>query len=368
MKKIVILTNIPAPYRVDLFNHLAEKYPRYEFHFVFSMQVPGDREWSCTLPENAVFLKNRAFYLKGKYDTRRIILTYGLRGILKKIKPDLIVASEYNFSSQIALSYAKSHKIPFVSWSDGTALSERGISKLQRRLRRRVFKNAAAFLASSTKTAELQISYGADPAKIYKSLLTVDTAKYRQVKTEYSNHLLYVGSTIPRKGLDLLFAALAHVKNDYILDIVGADKLPDDLKAQAEALGITDKISLHGFIQAEEIRKYYDMGGVFVLPTREDCFGLVILEAMCASLPVVISKYADGAYDLFTDGVEGLLVDPEDPEEFGAALDRLLSDPALRQKMGALAQARTETLGIAPSATDFVKALDSLLSESGETI
>ena len=70
--------------------------------------------------------------------------------------------------------------------------------------------------------------------------------------------------------------------------------------------------------------KEYSEASVFVLPTREDCFGLVLVEAMAAGLPIVSSKYADGSYDVIKDGVNGDIVDPFDSAALARAIERHL--------------------------------------------
>ena len=89
-----------------------------------------------------------------------------------------------------------------------------------------------------------------------------------------------------------------------------------------------------GYLQLDELRSQYAKSGIFVLPTREDCFALVILEAMCAGLPVICSKYADGSGDLVEDGVNGYIVDPYDTENFHGRLRELLQNPEKAAQMG----------------------------------
>lgn len=183
---------------------------------------------------------------------------------------------------------------------DGWNLEFRkNIGKVQRLSRSYIIKRAAAFVASSTASKQAQIAYGADEKKCFLSYLTVDIQKYLREKEDYGGReLLYVGSLIQRKGLDLLLPALAETSEDIHLTIVGEGQERQLLTEQAGKLGITDRIRFLGYVEGEPLRELYHNADVFILPTREDCFGLVILEAMCASLPVISSKYADGAFDL----------------------------------------------------------------------
>ena len=78
-----------------------------------------------------------------------------------------------------------------------------------------------------------------------------------------------------------------------------------------------------GYQEGEPLQKLYRTADAFVLPTREDCFGLVLLEAMCASLPIISSKYADGAFDLVEDGRNGYIIDPENTDEFAETIKKV---------------------------------------------
>lgn len=64
---------------------------------------------------------------------------------------------------------------------------------------------------------------------------------------------------------------------------------------------------------------------ILILPIREDGYSLAILEAMCASLPVIVSKYADGVYDLIEEGKDGMIVDTYDVEKFADSIERALA-------------------------------------------
>ena len=234
---------------------------------------------------------------------------------LRGIAPDVVFAMEYNPTILRAVHWCRRKKIPFISWTDGTLHSERGIGKVQRLSRSYIIKRAAAFIASSTASKEAQIAYGADPDKCFLSYLTVDIRKYlfdkygtgEAVKT--GKQLIYVGSLIQRKGLDLLLPALAKTEPDIRLVIVGEGQEKPELEAQIADLGLKERVRFCGYVEGEALQKLYRESDAFILPTREDCFGLVILEAMCASLPVISSKYADGARDLVTEGENGYIVD-----------------------------------------------------------
>lgn len=140
--------------------------------------------------------------------------------------------------------------------------------------------------------------------------------------------LLYVGSMVKRKGLDLLIEALKYVNSDYELRIVGGgskDEI-DSIKHLAQKNGILEKVVFCGFKQDIELVKEYKEAFLFVLPSREDCFGLVLVEALAMGVPIIASKYADVAYDTIEEYKNGIIVDPYDKEKFAMAIESALNE------------------------------------------
>lgn len=359
MSKVAIITNIPAPYRVDFFHYLQTHVLAHEFFVIYTSRNEDNRSWN--IPEekmlNTRILESRILKLKNKLDTRYIHLPGNVGAELSKIQPDVVIAVEYNPAALQALWWAKTHSRKFIHWTDGTLHSERNIGKVQKITRKIICGSADACIASSTKAKEKLLAWGVPEEKIFISLLTVDISQYRNVEREpVPGRILYVGSMIPRKGLDLLVDALPYVGCDFELRIVGngTQEQIDQLKAAAEKNGVLDKLTFCGFLQGEALTEEYRKAQVFVLPTREDCFGLVLLEAMCAGVPIVASKYADGAYDTVVEGENGYIADPFVPEEFARAMDCVL------EKGNALSAHKKQTTKFTFEnvSTAYVKAVD----------
>lgn len=239
--------------------------------------------------------------------------------------------------------------------------SEKDINIIQNKIRKVICKNSDSFIASSTKTKEAQIYYGADSQKIFISFLTVDIDKYLIQKNIYGNlNLLYVGSLIKRKGLDLLFYALKDVINPFKLTIIGEGIEENALKELATKLGIMRNIEFYGYKNRKELIEFYRIADIFILPTIQDCFGLVITEAMCAGLPVIVSKYADGAYDLVNNGINGLIIDPYNTKEFTKSIEMLLTDPMKIEQMSKQAYVKLNNFSISEVAKEFKNAIEYL--------
>jgi glycosyltransferase involved in cell wall biosynthesis len=138
------------------------------------------------------------------------------------------------------------------------------------------------------------------------------------------------------KGADLLIAAIAQLRAahpDLHLAAVGpGDDLPR-LRALAASLGVSDAVHFFENLSRQEVAACYVRADLFALPSTAEGFGLVFLEAMAFSKPV-IGAAAGGTIDVVENGVNGLLVPPNDSQGLADALDRLLRDDTLRAELG----------------------------------
>jgi glycogen(starch) synthase len=158
--------------------------------------------------------------------------------------------------------------------------------------------------------------------------------------------VLFVGRLEPRKGIDILLAAIPRVLADHPqvdFRIVGDDSLPipgakvsyktDFLKSAAGAAS-GGRVHFGGRVGQDELLAEYAACDIFVAPSRFESFGLVFLEAMRETKPV-IGCQAGGMPEIIEDGVNGLLVAPADSEALAAAILELAASAPLRAEMGA---------------------------------
>lgn len=157
--------------------------------------------------------------------------------------------------------------------------------------------------------------------------------------------LLAVGRLGRYKGFDVLIDALASMA-DASLVLVGDGECAHELRALARARGVDARIVFAGDVDDATLEAAYTSADAFVLPSldRGEAFGLVLLEAMRAGLPVVASAIpGSGVGFVVADGESGLLVEPGDPVALAATLARL-RDPALRMRFGAAGRERWNAL------------------------
>ena len=180
--------------------------------------------------------------------------------------------------------------------------------------------------------------------------------------------ILSVGLLAPRKGHDTLLDALSGLTDlDWTAEIVG--KVHDPATASAlrdrrAARGLEDRVRFMGEIGEEALRDRFRAASIFALATRYEGYGMVFSEAMLHGLPIV--GCAVGAVPDTVPPETGILVPPGDPEAFGGALRRLLTEPDLRRGM---AEASTEAGRALPGWADTARimgaVIDRLAVEAG---
>lgn len=367
-KKVAIITNVPSPYRVDFFYYLQTHFEEYEFSVIYYCNDSMARQWKADGKRilNSTFVPSKTVRIKKRFDDHYISFPVGVGKALSRIAPQAVVAMEYSPAILQAMRWCRRHKVKYISWTDGTANSEKNIGRLQRWSRKYIFKRADAFIASSHAAMENQLSYGAPRKRCHISLLTVDLEKYLiHDKAEYKKTLLYVGSLIERKGVDLLLAAFALCKDKELkLLLVGDGPEKDNLFRQAKELGIDERVEFRGFLSGDELRECYAKAGAFVLPTREDCFGLVLVEAMCAGLAIVVSKYSDGAFETVKEGINGYIVDPYDAAGFAGAVDNVFSSRETPLAMGRAGREMTKKFRFENVAKGYIEAIEDATEDS----
>ena len=161
MKRLLIVTNQPSPYRVDFFAYLQKHYNKeFDIWILFSASnSASNRSWNAKEDSliNVVYPMSKVVKFHSKYDDTQTIISYGTSKKLNEVKPDVVVCMEYNYTALVVKHWCNSHKVPYISWSDGTRFSERNIKLHQKLFRKYIFRGTAAFIASSTKAKENQI-------------------------------------------------------------------------------------------------------------------------------------------------------------------------------------------------------------------
>ncbi|MHB1450857.1 MAG: glycosyltransferase [Coriobacteriia bacterium] len=152
--------------------------------------------------------------------------------------------------------------------------------------------------------------------------------------------VLFVGRLIYYKGVDVLVRAMADVDADLVM--IGRGPLRAELDALVDSLGIGERVRFVEPVGDDDLAAWYHAADVFCLPSvaRSEAFGLVQLEAHAAGTPVVSTRLTTGVPFVNPDGVTGLTVPPGDVPALARALHTLVTDDALRARLGTQAAER----------------------------
>ena len=153
--------------------------------------------------------------------------------------------------------------------------------------------------------------------------------------------LLFVGRLVRQKGLDLLFKALAGLRQPFHLRLVGDGGQRGELEREAMHFPASCRVEFLGWQDRNTIAALYREAHLFVFPSRDEGMPNVVLEAMASGLPVLATAIP-GSTDLVRDGLNGRIVPPEDPEALADALKDLLATPGRLATMGGASRSIVE--------------------------
>ncbi len=339
--RLSLLTEIPAPFRIPLFNALAAE-PDTELEVLFLASTDPKRPYPLYANEFRFkwrILRGRELKRRGRW----IVLNRGVVRALARWRPALIVIGGWNQPAfWIAAFYGRLTHTPLVAWVESTARDERSQGRGIELLKRVLTRSCRAFLVPGNASAEYLVLLGVDPARIAHAPNAVDIHIFgdavRKARGERDRvraklgldrcTFLYVGRLDPEKGVDVLLEAARSVDADFV--IVGAGSESERLKGLAPP-----NVRFVGRLERDDLVPWYAAADAFVLPSFSDQWGMVLNEAATAGLPLVSTDAPGAAHDLIEDGGNGFRVPAGDAAELGNALRRIAADEEFRARASA---------------------------------
>lgn len=336
---ILFYTNVPSPYRVAFFNELG-RYCDLTVLFETDSSAERDDSWKEYAFENfnGIILKG----IRTKADSAFCpeIIRY-----LKKGKYDHVVITQLaSWTAIWMVMYMRLKGMDYCYEGDGGFAGD--VKGLKARIKRFIIGNAKYCFSTSQVFDEYCIAYGARKDRIYRypftsvcekdilsrPLTAAEKAVYRKhLGIEEEKMILSVGQFIPRKGFDLLIKMSCSLSPNIGVYIVGGHATPEYLEMKEN--WELERVHFVDFIRGEQLKDYYKAADVFVFPTREDIWGLVINEALANGLPVVSTNKCVAAMEMIQSGQNGYVIATEDIAEMRRATEDILKSDELQRAM-----------------------------------
>jgi glycogen(starch) synthase len=282
----------------------------------------------------------------------------GLRGAMREFCPDVVHVQCFGINGAYALALTElTDGVPLVVSLQGeTVMDDQDIYEHSVTLRsalKLALRRADAVTACSQFTLDdATRRFGAPRglSRVVFNGVDLDDEGARPatpIEGVEPGFVLGLGRMVQKKGFDLLLEAFGRLPQDCAdtrLVLGGGGPELEALRTLASRLGVADRVVFAGYLDRAQVSWAMEHAAVFALPSRVEPFGIVVLEAMRAGRPVIVSDRG-GAPEIVRDSVEGLTVDPFDVVAFAEALTRVLRDSVLRDTMGMGGRRRVTTFG-----------------------
>ena len=330
--KVLFLTNIPSPYTTDFFNDLGKE---VDLTVIYERENASDRglDWSETTSLNF-----RKIILKGINVRKEQSISLGIIKHLNRKFDRIILGSFTTPTGIIAVLWMKLLRIKYMLFSEG------GIPKngkgIKEKIKKLIIKRADKYLSTCTLGDQYFTQYGAKTENIKRIIFTSiyknDIEKNTDFIKNRSNKipkLIAVGRFMESKGFMRLIEISGEISKEvsHELYIIGSGPEKDKYlnyinNNNLQNIFIVDQLSKFHLL------KYYRESDLFILPTKSDTWGLVIIEAMSQGLPIITTKTCVSGNEFV--GLEnGRLFDYGDNLKFQKYLLELLGDEKLRINM-----------------------------------
>jgi glycosyltransferase involved in cell wall biosynthesis len=294
------------------------------------------------------------------------LIVSSARAVLAEVKrfgPDIVHAHWLLPGGFVAGSLARSERFKAVVTLHGSGVFMAGRNLVFRSLARSGFGGLAGIASCSPDLADRvsRMGYPAERVRLipngvvlsdFSGSIDEDSRrawlKDRGIKSDVPI-VLALGRLVYKKGFHHLINSLGRIKNrvDFRFVLAGGGDLEGELKRQVEEVGIAERTIFTGVVYRSELPAMFGSADVVCLPSIKDERGnvdglpVVLLEAMAAGRAIVASRIS--GIPLALTGDDGLLVEPGDEDGLTAAIEKLLTNPGLRDELGRKARRRAET-------------------------
>lgn len=355
-KNILIITDCPSPYKLDFLRKITSSY-NLDIFFQHEKLIDRNDKWYGSKNSlNCITLSSNAF--KRLYEVLRMdISKYDLFWNMNYASLECII---------MALRFRLKHKINLMH-ADGGIYRDRGF--LMNTMISKIMNLNHYFTSSGVLTDQYYQGYDVNSKNVFhyhfSSTLNKENQPIQRDITNKSHiNLLSVGQFIHRKGYDVLLKAIQSIDNIH-LTIVGGKPTEEYLQL-VESLNLQKKVTFIDFVVKDELAEFYKNSDVFVLPTREDIWGLVINEAISYGLPVISTSECGAMVELNSKCNIGYIYHPENINELSQSITKLINNYNYYKECNINAISLSNEYTIEQMTKDYYDIFDSILGESHE--
>lgn len=360
--KVALVTNIPAPYRLPIYEGVANA-PDVDLRVFFCSGREPDREWDLAASHfEQVFLKEKFISVRGKF----IHCNPDVWSALRQFRPDVVITTGFNPTFIAAYLYARWSGAKHIAMTDGTDYTESHLSAIHRWVRRWIYRRTSAFLGASQGSFRLYRSYGVPESALFQSHLCANNAAFLSVSQPAERVFDLVFSARFVAGKNPLFALQvaqgvaqklgARLGRRIRFLLLGSGELQASMAREAQAMAKDVDVVFAGFVKQADLPSYLKQAKVMLFPTQIDTWGVVANEACAAGVPVIVTPMAGVAGELVVDGVTGFVRNLDLNQWVAVAAD-LLEDEVMRSKLGAAAINLVQTYSFDHAAAGILSAV-----------
>lgn len=292
----------------------------------------------------------------GKVGVRKLIqfiqLLYQIRKEVKKLKPQLVYVTPNAcggafYKDFVVVQLLKAMGCKVVAHYHNKGVATRQNHKPDKWLYRQFFKGIQIILLAEPLYADMQRFVKREQVLFCPNGIPESSPTNKAPQKGSLPHIFFLSNLLIDKGVLTLLDACKQLKEQgYVFQCVfvggeTADMNAECFKRECEQRGITDCVTYHGRKYGEEKLTFFQQADIFVLPTFNECFPLVLLEAMEQSLPC-ISSAIGGTPEIVDEGKTGFLVPCRKVQPLAERIGLLLKDETLRKQLGKAGRAKFE--------------------------
>ena len=326
--KVAMVTNIPAPYRLQVFEHLVA-HPNLDFCAFYCSGREPDREWDLRdSPVRQVFFKEKFFTYRDKF----VHCNPDAWSALSAFRPDVVITTGFNPTFLVAYAYARLHGARHIAMTDGTWTTEATLSAVHRFVRRRVYGGTRAFIGASLGSFALYRSYGIPECLMFQSHLCANNDAFEgggQCKRyDFVFSARFVPGKNPLFALEVALGAARRLGRTVSILFLGSGEMIDEMRQVAKIMRSEVSVTFAGFVKQAELPAFYASARILLFPTQLDTWGVVANEACAAGLPVIVTPMAGVANELVVHEDNGYVL-PLNADQWVDACVALLTQPVL---------------------------------------